>query len=549
MPQPAVVHPLRLTAANDAPVAPDRDVVVYWQTMARRTRYNFALEHAVAWARELERPLVVLEALRAGYPYASDRLHTFAVQGMADNAAAYAKAGVAYHAYVEPEAGAGRGLLESLGARACVVVGDEFPDFFLPRMVAAAGAKLAALGTRLEIVDGNGILPIREAGKAHVYAPQFRRLVQKTGIEHLAWFPAEEPLKAARSLPAPGAAVERLLAGVRRRWPAVPDDVLEGTEAERDAAIARLVATLPIDHAVFPVASRRGGSVAAGRVIRAFFDERYGEYATRRNEPENPANSGLSPHLHWGFTSAHELFAEAAAKEGWTPAKVAPKPNGKREGWWGMGPNGEALMDELITWRELGYNTAFYVKDNHTFETLPPWAQVTLTEHEGDARADVFTKDELEAGASYDALWNATQGQLLSEGRVHNYMRILWGKKFLEWTRTPQEALAFMFDINNRWALDGRNPNSTSGITWVLGRYDRPWGPERPVIGKVRPTSSEATAKKYRVKAYVERFTADLPGSAALQRPHRTPAGEKHEVRDRGPAKGAGTNVDVLPED
>lgn len=140
----------RLSALNDVPADPTRAIVLYWQVMARRTRYNFALEYAISTARAWGRPLVVLEALRAGCPWASDRLHRFALDGMADNCAAYDAARVWHLPYVEPELDAGRGLLEALGARACLVVTDEFPEFFLPRMLAAAGRKLARIGARLE---------------------------------------------------------------------------------------------------------------------------------------------------------------------------------------------------------------------------------------------------------------------------------------------------------------------------------------------------------------------------------------------------------------
>jgi deoxyribodipyrimidine photo-lyase len=176
-PRPAPAE--RLTAANAAPADPGRGYVLYWQVMARRTRYNFALEHALALAAEWRRPLVVLEALRAGYPWANDRLHRFALDGTADNAAAYRRAGVAHHAYVEPEPGHGRGLLEALAERACAVVSDEFPEFFLPRMHRAAAAKLAARGVRLELVDGNGLLPLRAGEKAWTAAPHFRRQLQR----------------------------------------------------------------------------------------------------------------------------------------------------------------------------------------------------------------------------------------------------------------------------------------------------------------------------------------------------------------------------------
>jgi deoxyribodipyrimidine photo-lyase len=201
-----------------------------------------------------------------------------------------------------------------------------------------------------------------------------------------------------------------------------------------------------------------------------------------------------------------------------------------------MSPSGEAFLEELLVWRELSYNTAHFLPAHDTYASLPDWARATLEAHRADPRAELFTRDELEAGATYDALWNATQAQLRADGRIHNYLRILWGKKFLEWTRSGEEALAFMLHVNNRWALDGRNPNSTSGITWVMGRYDHAWQ-ERPVLGKVRPMSSVATARKIRVDGYVARYSALLPARA-----------ERRTARDRGTAVGAGTaGLDVLP--
>ena len=548
---PRVVPPERLVPLNDVPVDPARALVLYWPVMARRTRWNFALEHAVAVARALGRPLVVLEALRAGYPWASDRLHRFALDGMADAAAAYAAAGVTHLPYVEPAPGDGRGLLETLAARACLVVTDEFPEFFLPRMLAAAGRKLARLGTRLEAVDGNGLLPLRAAGKAWPTAPHFRRMLQRELPDQLGWFPAAEPLHGARTLPRPDEETTRWLATVRERWPAPPPALL-GDDA---AAAARELARLPIDHSV-PVVAFRGGQDKARRVLADFLDRKLDSYATRRNEAEDPSNSGLSPYLHWGFVGVHEVFAAIAEREEWSPARLAPRPTGKREGWWGMGVNAESFLDELVTWRELSYNTAHWVPAHDTYASLPAWALATLDAHRADARAQIFTRDELEAGATYDALWNATQGQLRTDGRIHNYLRILWGKKFLEWTREPEEALAFMLHVNNRWALDGRNPNSTSGITWVMGRYDHAWQ-ERPVIGKVRPMSSAATARKIRVDGYVARYGAALPGRTAPvadagggRGEPPAPRRERRTARDRGPARGAGTmQLDVLPEE
>jgi deoxyribodipyrimidine photo-lyase len=167
----------------------------------------------------------------------------------------------------------------------------------------------------------------------------------------------------------------------------------------------------------------------------------------------------------------------------------------------------ESFLDEFLTWRELGYNmTANRPGDYDRFASLPAWAQETLEQHAEDPREPRYDLDAFERGGTHDALWNAAQRQLLAEGRIHNYLRMLWGKKILHWSASPREALDVMIHLNNRYALDGRNPNSYSGIGWVLGRYDRPWAPARPIFGVVRYMSSESTARKLNVKRYLERY-------------------------------------------
>jgi deoxyribodipyrimidine photo-lyase len=250
----------------------------------------------------------------------------------------------------------------------------------------------------------------------------------------------------------------------------------------------------------------RGGPAHAEKVLKSFIANRLPRYVDERNQPEADAPSGLSPYLHWGFVSTHQVFDALARHEGWSPERLALKPTGAREGWWGMGANAEAFLDELVTWRELAFNTASHLDGYERYATLPRWALDSLERHAGDPRALVSLED-LEDGRSPDPLWNAAQGQLRREGRIHNYLRMIWGKRFLEWTRHPREAAEWMLHLNDRWALDGRDPSSVAGVSWCLGRYDRPWAPERPVFGTVRYMSSANTARKLRVKDYVARYT------------------------------------------
>ncbi|MEQ9397838.1 MAG: hypothetical protein RJQ04_01595 [Longimicrobiales bacterium] len=479
---------LRLHALNKADVRPDGGYVLYWMVANRRLGWNFALDRAVERARALDRPLVILEALRIGYRWASDRHHRFVLDGMAEHRTVLADSGVTYHPYVEPEEGAGKGLLAALADDACVVVTDVYPAFFLPRMLDAAAD---ALDVRLEAVDSCGLLPLKAAGKTFSAAYHFRRYLQKTLPEYLVEMPDPNPL-ADRDFPA----ADPVPDSVAERWPAASDALLDPAGDG--------LAALAIDHGVAPVEAR--GGHAAGRArLDAFLDHRLDRYADQRNDPDADAQSGLSPWLHWGHLSAHEVFHAVADKEGWSPARLSDTADGKREGWWGMGTDAEAFLDELITWRELGHVYCWLRPDYADYDTLPDWARETLDEHAGDERPWVYSLEEFEAAGTHDPLWNAAQRQLREDGIIHNYLRMLWGKKILEWSEHPRTALDIMVELNNKYAIDGRDPNSWSGIFWTLGRFDRGW-PEREVFGKVRSMTSKSTRRKVALDDYLARW-------------------------------------------
>jgi deoxyribodipyrimidine photo-lyase len=483
------VPAVRVRRCNRLPARDDGDYVLYWMIAARRAGWSFALQRAVEHARRLGKPLVVLEALRAGYRWASERVHAFVIEGMSDNARAFASRPVTYLPYVEPESGAGKGLLEALAARACVVVTDDSPVFFLPRAVTAAAGRLPLL---LEAVDGNGLLPLAATDAVFPTAFAFRRLLQGVLPEHLEEAPVPDPL-AGVGLPH----LPSLPEEVTRRWPAASPALLE---CEHSA-----IAALPVDHHVERVPEVRGGRSVGVASLRCFLNEKLARYHEARNQPEQDATSGLSPYLHFGHVSAHEVFAAVAERERWTADRLAPKASGKRAGWWGMSVAAEAFLDQLVTWREVGFNFASRRDDAERYDSLPAWARATLEKHVGDRRPHLYALEQLEQAATHDPLWNAAQAQLVREGTIHNYLRMLWGKKILEWSPTPRQALEVMLELNNRYALDGRDPNSASGILWCLGRYDRPWGPERAIFGTVRYMSSENTARKVRVAKYIAR--------------------------------------------
>lgn len=453
---------LRIRAVNQRLINGEGRYVLYWMIAARRLSWNFALDRALAWCRELGLPLVVFEAVRADYEWSSQRTTAFVLQGMAQNQRAAARCDTTYLPYVEPEPGAGRGLLEALAHDAALVVTDDTPMFFLPRMVEAAGNKLPCL---LEAVDGVGLLPIASAGIAFKTAVSFRRLLQRELPNALRHFPRADPLA--------GLALPRatIAAAIHERWPSLP---------------------LP-DPAPAP-----------DRVQR-FLDGGLAVYHERGNDLNDEATSGLSPGLHFGHVSPHRVFAMIARHEDWSIDHLAHTINGKRDGWWGMRPGAEAFLDQLVTWRELGYNAALRLKHYDRYESLPDWARATLQQHTSDQRPAIYDFDTLAAGETADELWNAAQRQLLREGTIYSYMRMVWGKKVIEWTRTPEAAWDVLAELNNRWALDGRDPNSWSGIAWTFGRYDRGWF-ERPIFGKVRYMTTASTARKLKVRDYLDRF-------------------------------------------
>jgi len=485
------VPKIRIRRVNDAAPQESGKYVLYWMIASRRLHFNFALDRALEHCAAFKKPLVILEALRIGYPWASDRFHRFVMDGMADNARRCAESAVLYYPYVEVAANAGKGLLQALAENACVVVTDEFPCFFLPRMVEGAGKRLTV---RLEAVDSNGLLPIYACEKVMGRAFDFRRYLQKELPKHLGHFPAADPLKKTRLPRTPN-----LPGKIRKNWPIASKALLSGDPAHLKA--------FSIDHSVPPVELRGGHSHAKAQMLE-FLEKKLSLYGEKRNEPELNVASRLSPYLHFGHLGVHEVFVELARQERWKPEKLSLRVTGSREGWWNMSTNAESFLDEIITWRELGYNFSAHRKDYDKYDSLPDWAKKTLQEHGNDERDQLYTLDEFEGARTHDPLWNAAQRQLVQEGKIHNYLRMLWGKKIVQWSRTPQEAAEIMIHLNNKYALDGRDPNSYSGIYWVLGRYDRPWAPVRPVFGSIRYMSSENTARKVSVKKYIRGFGA-----------------------------------------
>jgi deoxyribodipyrimidine photo-lyase len=444
----------RVQALNDQPVREGRAFVLLWLHGQRRIANNLAFAHAQRAANELGKPLVVYEGLRRDYPYASARFHQFVLEGVETNARDCDRHGVAYAFFLDGP-GAPRGVLHGLAARAALVVLDWLPHFIHPAQARALAARAPC---RVEAVDAAGVAPLRMFPHAEVGArtlrPKLLRALPDL-LQPIPRVPAQTPPPA------------------RLDW---GFDPFAGTPAEG-------VAKSGVDLAVGPVEGVRGGRAAGLRRLRRFVGHELRGYAEGRNDPAAHATSGLSPWLHFGHLGSAEV-ALAALGSGAPRADV------------------DAFLEELLVRRELAYNFAARTPRHDSLAALPAWAARTLRAHEKDVRPALPSDAELEAARSPDPLWNAMQTQLLREGCIHGWLRMLWGKTLLLWSRTPSDAYRRIAHLNDKYALDGRDAVSATNFLWCFGLHDRPF-PEREVFGAIRFMSLISAREKRDLDEYL----------------------------------------------
>ncbi len=411
-------------------------------------------------ANELDLPVLFYEGLTCSYPYANDRLHTFILEGVPETARRLKRLGIGYCFYLRRKHADPDDVLYRLAAEAAAVVTDDYPTFVAAAHNASVPAKV---GVRFDAVDSSCVVPMNRLDKREYAAYTIRPKITKMLPAYLE---AVEPVR------------------VRRKW----RDQAPGFHTAVDDA-ARCAAACEIEHGVRPSVEFRGGRLEAERRLEVFLEDRLRRYAAQKNEPSAHATSDLSPYLHFGQISSLEvaLAVRAQAAEHKLMA-------------------GE-FLEELIVRRELAFNFARHTADSRSLDALPEWAKTTLRKHDGDPRPALYTRDQLEAAETHDALWNATQREMLLRGKIHGYYRMYWGKKIMEWSPAHQEALGTMLHIHDRYALDGRDPNTYTNILWCFGLHDRPWR-ERPVFGMIRYMSLEGMRRKTDVDAYIREIEA-----------------------------------------
>lgn len=456
---------------NTAPINPKARYVLYWMQIYKRSSHNFALNKAIDLANELQLPLVVYEGLKYSYPWASDRLHTFILEGVAEKRPAFERMGIRYIFFLENDKSSPKKVFKNLAKDAAIVVVEDYPCFIIPLHNAA----VAALEIPVIAVDANGMVPMsllpKEEFAARTIRPKIHRLMPQLSTEII---------------------TPKLIVSAKHLE-------LDCVETEvTTALIPALVAACTIDHSVKPSEIYHGGEANAKKRLQHFVAEILPNYDTLRNKSEVDGSSRLSAWLHFGFISAQEIFQ--AVVEAHAP-QVAK----------------DAYLEELVIRRELSFNFTLHNAQYFSLDSLPDWAKKTMALHDRDERPKRYTAEQIELGETADILWNAAQHELLKTGALHNYMRMLWGKRIMEWLPSYEEAFELMVHLNNKYALDGRDPNSYAGILWCFGKHDRAWGPERPVYGTLRYLSSARWWAKVGAKEYIRQYSGlDVTKQRAL---------------------------------
>jgi deoxyribodipyrimidine photo-lyase len=447
-----MVQPERIQYLNGQPVRREGDYVLYWMQASQRAEDNHALEHAAALANELGKPLVAFFGVTAHFPGANLRHYAFMLEGLDETRRSLARRGIRL---VVLAGDPGETVLDA-AERACLVV----VDCGYLRVEKGWRAEAArTLPCHLVQVESNVVVPVEAACEKEAYSaatlrPRIHRLLERF------------------LLPVGTVPVAKDSVALALDLPDLPDS----------GAVLRLVHA-HIDASVGPLPAIRGGSTAALARLDEFAGLKIHRYDDDRNDPTLDGSSGLSPYLHFGQISPLRIALRVKEIES---------------------PGSAPFLEQLIVRRELAVNFVRFNERHDRYEGLPAWCRNTLGAHANDPREYIYTQAQFESAGTHDPYWNAAQTELARTGKVHGYMRMYWGKKILEWSASPSEAFRTALHLNDRYALDGRDPNGFAGVAWCFGKHDRPWA-ERPVFGLVRYMNAAGLRRKFDADGYVRK--------------------------------------------
>jgi len=441
----------RITVRKSGPPDPRGKCVVYWMQRAQRALDNPALDLAIKIGNQLGKPVVVFFAPQPFYPHANLRHYRFLAAGIVDIAADLSRRNVSLVLRTYPDHNLSKFCNE---VQPSMVIGDENPLCETEHWRVRAAELLKV---PLWTVDADVIVPSRLLGREHYAARTIRPRLQELLPQFLA------PTRKIKAL-----------------TPWKKPRLLQSLSPYDD-----FTAAWPLDRSVSPVERWAGGAQAAFLVLARFIKHGLKSYPKDRNHPERDGTSRLSPYLHFGHISPLTVALAVQKAEAPITAK-------------------QAFLEQLIIRRELAVNFVRYNPYYDSLECLEPWADRSFAQHSGDRRPILYTDEQLQQAETHDPLWNAAQKQMVLIGWMHNYVRMYWAKKILEWSPSVSAAYQRAVWLNDRYQLDGRDPNGYAGIAWaIVGKHDRPWF-NRPVFGQIRYMSYASTSKKFDSRRYIE---------------------------------------------
>ncbi len=444
-----MMHIDRVQKLNDAPIRTG-DYVLYWMQASQRTKFNHALEFSINQANKQNKPLVVYFGLMESYPEANLRHYKFMIDGLNETNDSLEKRNIQLvllkgEPHVE--------ILDIAGSASQIIVDRGY----LRHHADWRSSVAKNCECRITQVETDVVVPIETASPKEEYtAGTFRPKI------HRVMEPFLESVE---------------YVNLEKSSLTIPFDSLSNEDLDNFLSSSR------IDSSVKPVKEFLGGSSQAEIYLHEFISNKLDGFADYRNDPSKDYLSNLSPYLHFGqisplFVALHVLSTSS--------------------------PGQESFLEELIVRRELSMNFVHYNKQYDSINCLPSWAKTTLDDHADDSREYIYSYEELEKADTHDPYWNAAQQQMVHTGKMHGYMRMYWGKKILEWIEKPADAFDIALRLNNKYELDGRDPNGYTGIAWCFGKHDRAWK-ERPIFGKVRYMNDRGLKRKFDIEAYVQK--------------------------------------------
>lgn len=457
-----MVDKTRVQILNNKPVNATGKYVLYWMQQAQRTRGNQALAAAAAKANELSLPVVVVFGLMDNYPEATERQYAFMLEGLAEVKAALAEMGVLMVCRHMPPPDAALMLAKD----AAVIVADRG---YLRHLRQWRDRVADEAGCRVVEIETEVVVPVETASdKAEFAARTLRPKIHRHWRNYLAPLAEVKPKQSSLTMK------------------------LEGKELKSDFDLTDVEATLAkikCDRTVTRCKRFIGGQDRGAKLLETFVGSLLAGYGESRNEPVADHSSHMSPYLQYGQMSAVDIALAGLA------GRQAAKETGDADV--------DTFIEELIVRRELAHNYCWFTPNYDSYDALPAWARRSMEQHDKDPRAYVYSRNQLEAGDTHDPYWNAAMMEAVKTGFMHNYMRMYWGKKILEWSRTAREAFDTTLHINNRYFLDGLNANTYGNVAWIFGAHDRPWGPERPIFGLIRYMNDKGLERKFHIDKYV----------------------------------------------